>query len=159
MATLKVSRKGDSLTTGHICSTTTTLATPGQSTVFANNIRIARKGDSTVPHPFPPAPACANHTAVVNAGSETRQYLGAGEKFRYLSLTFRCYVQEDDAVEALERLMEDVETVLETNNPITYTNNLGAVQSTIQTSIVSIDTDEGVLDPLGIGELTCVVQY
>jgi len=69
--TLKVSRKGDTLTTGHICSTTTTLAKPGQDTVFANNIRIARKGDSTVPHPFPPAPVCANHTAVVNAGSET----------------------------------------------------------------------------------------
>ena len=95
----------------------------------------------------------------INAGSETREYLGAGEKFRYLTLTIRCYVQEDDAVEALEKLMEDVETVLETNNPITYTNNLGAVQSTIQTTIVSIDTDEGVLDPLGIGELTCVVQY
>ena len=95
----------------------------------------------------------------INAGSETREYLGAGEKFRYLTLTIRCYVQEEDAVEALEKLMEDVETVLETNNPITYTNNLGAVQSTIQTTIVSIDTDEGVLDPLGIGELTCVVQY
>ena len=38
-----VSRKGDSLTTGHICATTTTLTTPGQSTVFANKILIARK--------------------------------------------------------------------------------------------------------------------
>ena len=95
----------------------------------------------------------------INAGSETREYLGAGEKFRYLTLTIRCYVQEDDAVEALEKLMEDVETVLETNNPITYTDKLGVAQSTIQTTIVSIDTDEGVLDPLGIGELTCVVQY
>ena len=95
----------------------------------------------------------------INAGSETREYLGAGEKFRYLTLTVRCYVQQDDAVEALEKLMEDVETVLETNNPITYTNNLGAVQSTIQTTIVSIDTDEGVLDPLGIGEIIVSVQY
>jgi len=95
----------------------------------------------------------------VNAGSETRQYLGAGEKFRYLSLTFRCYVQEDDPVEALEKLMEDVETVLETNNPITYTDKLGLVQSTIQTTILSIDTDEGVLDPLGIGEIVVTVQY
>jgi hypothetical protein len=68
-------------------------------------------------------------------------------------------VQEEDAVEALEKLMEDVETVLETNNPITYTDKLGNVQSTIQTSIISIDTDEGVLDPLGIGEITCVIQY
>ena len=95
----------------------------------------------------------------INAGSETREYLGAGEKFRFLTLTFRCYVQEDDAVEALEKLMEDVETVLETNNPITYTDKLGAVQSTIQTTILSIDTDEGVLDPLGIGEIITSVQY
>ena len=95
----------------------------------------------------------------VNAGSETREYLGAGEKFRYLTLTFRCYVNEDEPVEALEKLMEDVETVLETNNPITYTDKLGAVQSTIQTTILSIDTDEGVLDPLGIGEIITTVQY
>ena len=95
----------------------------------------------------------------VNAGSETREYLGAGEKFRYLTLTFRCYVNEEDPVEALEKLMEDVETVLETNNPITYTDNLGSVQSTIQTTILSIDTDEGVLDPLGIGEIITTVQY
>lgn len=95
----------------------------------------------------------------VNAGSETREYLGAGEKFRYLTLTFRCYVNEDEPVEALEKLMEDVETVLETNNPITYTDKLGAVQSTIQTTIISIDTDEGVLDPLGIGEIITTVQY
>ena len=95
----------------------------------------------------------------VNAGSETREYLGAGEKFRYLTLTFRCYVNEDDPVEALEKLMEDVETVLETNNPITYTDRLGAVQNTIQTTILSIDTDEGVLDPLGIGEIITTVQY
>jgi len=95
----------------------------------------------------------------VNAGSETREYLGAGEKFRYLTLTFRCYVNEDEAVEALEKLMEDVETVLETNNPITYTDKLGRVQSTIQTTILSIDTDEGVLDPLGIGEIITSIQY
>ena len=95
----------------------------------------------------------------INAGSETREYLGAGEKFRFLTLTFRCYVNEDDPVEALERLMEDVETVIETNNPITYTDNLGNSQSTIQTSIISIDTDEGVLDPFGIGEIITTVQY
>ena len=95
----------------------------------------------------------------INAGSETREYLGAGEKFRYLTLTFRCYVNEDDPVEALERLMEDVETVIETNNPIDYTDNLGNVRCTIQTSILSIDTDEGVLDPYGVGEIITTVQY
>ena len=64
-----VSRKGDSLSTGHGCVGTTTLNTPGQSTVFANSILIARKGDPTVSHPNPPVPACPDHIANVNAGS------------------------------------------------------------------------------------------
>ena len=65
-----VSRQGDSLSTGHICVGTTTLATPGQSTVRANSILIARVGDPTVSHPFPPNPPCANHVANVNVGSD-----------------------------------------------------------------------------------------
>ena len=64
-----VSRQGDSLSTGHICTGTTTLSTPGQSTVRANSILIARIGDPTVSHPFPPNPPCAPHVANVNAGS------------------------------------------------------------------------------------------
>ena len=64
-----VSRKGDSLSTGHICTSTTTLDTPGQGTCFANSILIARVSDPTVSHPFPPAPPCAPHVANVNAGS------------------------------------------------------------------------------------------
>ena len=64
-----VSRKGDTLSTGHICVSTTTLDTPGQSKVYANNILVARIGDPTVPHPFPPLPPCADHVANVNAGS------------------------------------------------------------------------------------------
>src|SRR6056300_1873449 len=66
-----ICRKGDSLSTGHICASTTTLDTPGQSTVRANGILIARVGDPTVSHPFPPAPPCAPHVANVNAGSST----------------------------------------------------------------------------------------
>jgi len=72
-----ISRKGDSLTTGHICSSTTTLDTPGQSTVRANGILIARVGDNTVPHPNPPSPPCPNHVASVNAGSSTVRVVGA----------------------------------------------------------------------------------
>jgi uncharacterized Zn-binding protein involved in type VI secretion len=64
-----VSRKGDSLSTGHICTSTTTLDTPGQGTCFANSILIARVSDPTVSHPFPPNPPCAPHVANVNAGS------------------------------------------------------------------------------------------
>ena len=71
-----ICRKGDSLSTGHICAGTTTLDTPGQSTVRANGILIARVGDPTVSHPFPPAPPCAPHVANVNAGSSTVRVAG-----------------------------------------------------------------------------------
>ncbi len=67
----EVSREGDTTTTGHICVSTTTLDTPGQSKVFANSILIARKTDPTIAHPFPPSPPCANHVANVNVGSST----------------------------------------------------------------------------------------
>jgi len=72
-----VARVGDSLTTGHACTSTTTLDTPTQSTVFANNILICRVGDPTVSHPFPPAPGCAPHVANINAGSSSVFVVGS----------------------------------------------------------------------------------
>ena len=71
-----VSRKGDSLSTGHACVGTTTLDTPGQNTVFANNILVARIGDPTVAHPNPPNPPCPDHVANVNAGSPNVYVVG-----------------------------------------------------------------------------------
>ena len=44
-------------------------------------------------------------------------------------------------------------------NPITYNTGLGVTTTTIQTTINSIDTDEGVLEPFGIGEIIATVQY
>ena len=72
----EVCRKGDSLSTGHGCAGTTTLDTPGQDSVYANGIKIARKSDPTVSHPFPPDPPCAPHVANVNAGSGTVYVVG-----------------------------------------------------------------------------------
>jgi len=46
----------------------------------------------------------------LNAGSESREYQGGGYKDRFLSVTIRCYVNEEDAVDALDKLLEDVET-------------------------------------------------
>lgn len=72
----KVSREGDELSTGHACVATTVLDTPGQSTVFANSILIARITDPTVPHPAPPIPPCPKHVKFVNVGSSTVSVVG-----------------------------------------------------------------------------------
>jgi hypothetical protein len=95
----------------------------------------------------------------VSAGSETREYQGAGYKDRFLSVNLRIYVNEEDAVEALEKLLEDVETVVENNSSLTYYENRGQKSSTQQITVVSITTDEGVLEPLGVGEMLLQVRY
>ena len=95
----------------------------------------------------------------LNAGSETREYQGGGYKDRFLSVTVRLYVQDEDSVTALDKLIEDVETVIEENSALSYTDRQGNSQSTHQITIVSIDTDEGVLEPLGVGEMLIEVRY
>jgi hypothetical protein len=95
----------------------------------------------------------------LNAGSETREYQGGGYKDRFLSVTVRCYVQAEDAVLALDELLEDVETVLEDNSRLAYKDRNNATQYTQQITIVSIDTDEGVLEPMGVGEMLLEVRY
>ena len=96
----------------------------------------------------------------VGAGQETRTYEGGGFRFRFLRVTVRCYVNDsEDVILALEELLEDVETVIEDNDPLTYTDSTGTSQTTAKSTIISVDTDEGVLEPLGVGEVILEVQY
>ena len=61
----------------------------------------------------------------LNAGSETREYQGAGYKDRFLTITARVYVKETDAVVALDKLLEDIETVIEANGRLAYVDKTG----------------------------------
>lgn len=95
----------------------------------------------------------------LNAGTETRDYQGGGYKDRFLSITIRCYVNEENAQEALNALMEDVETVIEENSNLQYSDKQNNLFNCQQITLVSIVTDEGVLDPLGVGEMLIEVRY
>lgn len=95
----------------------------------------------------------------LNAGSESRVYHGGGVRDRYLSLTLRCYVNQENATEGLEAVLEDLETVLEANSRLAFVDRDGTTQYTNTITILSIDTDEGVLEPLGVGEIVCEVRY
>lgn len=95
----------------------------------------------------------------LNAGTETRQYQGGGYKDRFLTITIRCYVKAEEATKELEGLIEDIETILESCSRLEYVDRQGDTQYTQLISISSIDTDEGVLNPLGVGEIQCEVRY
>lgn len=93
------------------------------------------------------------------SGPEVREYLGGGFKNRFLSVTIRCYVKSEDSTRDLEGLLADIEFVIENNGRLAYQDRSGALQTTHDILITSIDTDEGVLSPLGVGEIVLQVRY
>ena len=94
----------------------------------------------------------------LSAGTETREYYGSNSRWRFLTITIRAYVNQEDPVEALCLLLEDLEYVLDNNLSISYSDSYGS-GGTAQQTILSNDTDEGVLAPLGIGEMIIEVRY
>ena len=92
------------------------------------------------------------------SGTETREYYGGGQKWRFLTVTIRIYVNADDPITELEELLEDVETVLDDAGQFDYSTTTGTQQVT-QVTIVSISTDEGALQPLGVGEMIVEIRY
>lgn len=96
----------------------------------------------------------------VVAGDETREYQPGGFKWRFLTLTIRAYVHsEDDAQEELALLIEDIEKIIDDNDVLVYDDSVSPSELTTSLTIESITTDEGVIQPLGIGEIVVEVRY
>ena len=96
----------------------------------------------------------------VVATDETREYQPNEFKWRFLGLDIRVYVEDqDDPQEVLALLMEDIERVLDSNDVLTYDDTISPNLTTTSLTIQSLSTDEGVLTPLGIGEITVTCRY
>lgn len=98
--------------------------------------------------------------ACVVAGDEARQYQPDNFKWRFLDLTIRVYVENnDDPQEELALLLEDIERVVDDNDVLVYDDDVDPNLQTTSMTIDSISTDEGVIAPLGIGEMNITVRY
>ena len=96
----------------------------------------------------------------VVAGDESRQYLPDGFKWRFLILSIRGYVSnEEDAQEELSLLLEDIERIIDENDVLVYDDSVSPKLQTTSITIQSITTDEGVIQSLGIGEIVVEVRY
>lgn len=91
----------------------------------------------------------------VVSGNETREYLPGGFKWGFLEVTIRIYVEDEDPKSRLEELFQDVEYVLDNNSTLTVSGN----DLCTDMRIISISDDEGLLDPLGMGEIILQIQY
>lgn len=91
----------------------------------------------------------------INCGAETREYLPGGFKWAYLMITIRIYVYDEESEARLEEIFEDVERIVDLNGNLEYDTN----KFIEDLKILSITTDEGLLNPIGVGEVTLQVMY
>jgi hypothetical protein len=95
----------------------------------------------------------------VVAGNEIRVYQAAGYKDRYLSMKIIIFVDEENPLTKLDAILEDIETVIEDNSQLVYEDKQGQEQKTIDISLISINTDEGTLEPIAMAEMELRVHY
>lgn len=93
----------------------------------------------------------------LNAGMESRDYQTANVNWGFLTVTIRIYVKGDDAKDKLENIFGDIEHLLYDNNNLRFGDNDEEICTDIR--IISISDDEGLLAPLGVGEMTLEIQY
>lgn len=100
----------------------------------------------------------------VSAGPESFEYQTAGLRWNFLQIYIRMYVKDESEPNAkLELIIEDIKNLIDEFDSISYTVtkpdgtelNLRTTQSTLS----EISTDEGLLAPLGIGELVLTIRY
>ena len=88
----------------------------------------------------------------VQAGEETYRYNSKTNTEAFMTIMVRIYAYEEHSLYKLEDLVDDVTHALER---IKYDQS----HKIISAEIVSIDTDSGLLDPYGLGEIMVAVQY
>jgi hypothetical protein len=98
-------------------------------------------------------------TVCVTASNEERQYQTGGYRDRYLEVRLMVFVNEENPLSKCEAILEDIETLIEDNGRLAYTDRQGNTQYTHDITVLSISTDEGTLDPISIGEMTIRVHY
>ena len=91
----------------------------------------------------------------VYSGTETREYLPGGFKWAFLTINIRIYVNDEEAKNRLEEIFDDIEAILDGNNDLTVDGN----DLSTDIRILSFSDDEGLLNPLGVGEITLEVRY
>lgn len=105
-------------------------------------------------------------TISVASGPERYEYLPSGMVWADMTVYVRVYDSDpEDVEEKLEKAIVDLKKLLALHDNIPYTVQSPGelptpeVAYTTQTTMLETTTDEGLLKPLGIAEMTIVIRY
>ena len=91
----------------------------------------------------------------ITPGMEMREYLPGEFAWGLLSVSIKAYCKGESSQDELEQLLADIELCVDNNRNLNYTGSM----ETTEISITSITTDEGLLAPYAIGEISLQVRY
>jgi hypothetical protein len=90
----------------------------------------------------------------VTANSEIREYL-PDFKWGIVNIPIWIYIKDDNSDEVLDNILDDIEAVIDANGNLEYEPGL----YTEDIRILNITSDEGLMEPLRIGEILLQVRY
>lgn len=88
----------------------------------------------------------------LQAGQEVFNYDSKGSTSASMTIMLRVYTYEENAMHTLEEFVEDISNKIDRTD---YTDRNRIIESTV----TSIDTDNGLLDPYGLAEIRLDVIY
>lgn len=94
-------------------------------------------------------------TACISSGGESREYHPGGFKWGFVSVNIKIYVNAENSEDQLESILTDLELFIDNNQEVEYASG----KKTTEILINSILTDEGLLAPLGVGDISLMVRY
>ncbi len=91
----------------------------------------------------------------LTVSNEAREYLPGDFKWGILNLPIWIYIKQDDSEKVLENIFTDIETMVDANQELEYSTG----KFTEDMRILSISSDEGLMEPLRIGEILLQIRY
>lgn len=94
----------------------------------------------------------------MTAGPEYRNHLPSNFTWVTTTICIKVYCKGEDAQTQLEDLLDDIETAIDLNRQLKYDASNPSYETT-EILVKSIVTDEGLLAPYAVGEITAEVLY
>lgn len=93
----------------------------------------------------------------VTPGPEQREYFPGNFTWAFLNISIKLYAKGENAQAQMEDLLEDVERCINLNRELEYDSV--NKYSTTEILVNSVMTDEGLLAPYAVGEISAQVRY
>jgi len=91
----------------------------------------------------------------VTANNEIREYLPGDFIWGVINIPIWVYIKTNDSEKTMENIFTDIETLVQNNQELQYS----AGKFTEEIRILSLSSDEGLMEPLRIGEILLQVRY